>query len=149
MISINSWCWCHAKSLDILKGVSIFQELVQNSQMSDEDIMKTSWNCFPHIWPFLRKIHITGPLWVESTTSLGFCDRNPLVTGKFPSQKASDVVLWYFICCQPLTQAVKLLVICDALRLKWYHCNGKQCRGIILAQSMCLHCHNLVLSPRK
>ena len=50
--------------------------------------------------------------------SLSLWEENPLITGGFPSQKASNAELWCFIRCSPdysAEQTVELLVIWDVL----------------------------------
>ena len=67
-------------------------------------------------WHGSKCIYITGPLWGESPGHLWgesicqLCEGKPPVTGRFSlaSQRASNVELWYFFCCQP-KQAVDQL----------------------------------------
>ena len=57
---------------------------------------------------------------------LTLCKGNPPVTGGFPSQRASNVDLWYFLCCQPeqsVEQTAEWLVIWDTKMLMWCHCS--------------------------
>ena len=40
----------------------------------------------------------------------------------FPSQRASNVELWYFLCCKPyqcVKQTVELPVVCDTMKAMW------------------------------
>ena len=51
---------------------------------------------------------------------LALCEGNPLVTGGFPSQRASNAQLWSFLFCkleQAVEQTMELTVICDAMML--------------------------------
>ena len=61
---------------------------------------------FPQHWPFVRRIHwlLVAKVHVQvinvfRTTSL--YEGNPLVTGGFPSQRASKEEFWVFLCYQP------------------------------------------------
>ena len=53
---------------------------------------------------------ITDPLWGESTSG-------------FPSQRASNAELWYFLCCYPesVEQIVELPVIWNTMMHIWHH----------------------------
>ena len=58
---------------------------------------------------------------------LALCEGNPLVTGGFPPQRASDAELWCVIGCQlkPADeQTAELPVIWDSMILMWCQCNG-------------------------
>ena len=53
-------------------------------------------------------------------TLLAICEGNPPITGRFTSQRATNVELW---CCklnQSVEQSVKLLVISDTLSCMWH-----------------------------
>ena len=55
---------------------------------------------------------------------LALCVGNPPVTGGFPSQRASNVELWYFLCCYPectVEQSVWLPVLWDGAKQMWHH----------------------------
>ena len=65
-------------------------------------------------------------------TLLTHCERNPIVTGGFPSQRASVVKLQCFICCltiQAVDQTVDLSFIWDTMTLMWHHCNRMNLQG--------------------
>ena len=55
---------------------------------------------------------------------LTLCEGNTPVTGRFPSQMASNVEFWCCLCCCPNKQSVKWAVILDAITLMWHHCYG-------------------------
>ena len=59
---------------------------------------------------------------VETLTALlALCEGNPPVTtGGFPSQRASNVDLWYFLCCKP-EQAVEQTVITQDITWASWH----------------------------
>ena len=51
---------------------------------------------------------------------LALCEGNPLVTGEFPSQKASDAELWCFLWSVPeqtVDQTIEMPVIWDTIAL--------------------------------
>ena len=58
---------------------------------------------------------------MESLSALfALCAGNLPVTGGFPSQKASNMELWCFLCCQPeqaVEQTIELRAIWDAMTL--------------------------------
>ena len=58
---------------------------------------------------------------------LGFYERNPSATGRFPSQRVHAEEFWSFICYWPeqaVEQAVELAFIYDAMMLGWRHCDA-------------------------
>ena len=60
--------------------------------------------------------HITGLLWVESTSHW------------FPSKMSDNAKLWSFLACMPehtVEQTVELPIIWLIMKLMWYHCNDK------------------------
>ena len=51
---------------------------------------------------------------------LALCEGNPPVTGGFPSQRANNAELCYFLCCWPwwtVDQTVGLTMICDVITM--------------------------------
>ena len=64
------------------------------------------WKCFPRYWPFVRKIH-----------------RLPV---DFPPQRASNVGLWWFLCCEregTVEQIIQLSVIWDNMMILRRNCD--------------------------
>ena len=58
------------------------------------------------------------------STLLALCEENPLVTSGFPSQWASNVDLWWFLCCKSdsaIEQTIQLPVTWDTIMLIWHN----------------------------
>ena len=64
----------------------------------------TWWHHDMEIYTF----HITGPMWGE-----------PLVTSRFPWQKASNSELWCFLCCYPEQTVEQTITICQWFETLW------------------------------
>ena len=63
-------------------------------------------------------------------TWLALCVGNVLVTSGFPTHRASNLKLRWFLCCSPrqaLEQTVQRSVIWDNLMLMRHYCNEREC----------------------
>ena len=66
-------------------------------------------------------------MFLDVTNSQAFCITfllwgNPMITNEFPSQKVSNVELWYFYCYQAVEQTVNQMMISNAMMLMWCYC---------------------------
>ena len=88
------------------------------------------------------------------STFLALCEGNPLVTtGGFPSQRVSNVGLWYMLCCkreQAVEQTVgyHMGVMTSQQAPIWYHCNGDKIFVLKPASSHLSLCRVSILEIR-
>ena len=85
----------------------------------------TTWAKSDHTH-FVYIIHVMMSWQGNVSTLLTLCEGNLLVTGGFPSQRASDAELWYFFWCQPKQTAewkLKREVYGEVLTLFKCNCN--------------------------
>ena len=105
------------------------------------------WTWINSVWTI-----ITWAIISEIIVSLlALCEGNPPVTGGFPSQRASNMKLRWFL-CHKLQQAVEQTVelqICDAMALMWCHCNNAHIRHPCFKFHWILFLRVRVLTQRK
>ena len=69
------------------------------------------------IWAIVANLFM---IWLETLSPLlVLSDGDPLVTGGFPSQRASDVELWCFLFC--LGKLLNQQLSCQLVEISWHH----------------------------
>ena len=81
-----------------------------------------------------KAFHITGPWWNSYTGC-----------GETPSQRASNVKRWYFLCCWAVEQSVRLVVIWDSITLIWRHYYVLMFTCAVLQEYHDM-CHNMLIN---
>ena len=99
---------------------------------------------------FVRGIHCWTMVFIMTSSNENIFHVTGLLCGEFtgqrwiPCTKASDTVLWCFLWSAPeptVEKTMETLVIWDAIRSLWRHCNGR--KGLLMWKV--ISCHDIIM----